>query len=220
VKRGTLIFAAVSLIAGCKAQLPRPATPLQSQSVEGLSAAVAEDARRSDLATESTVRAQLAADAAGSAKACLDLAPQDAGCLYSQAIALGLEAQAHPLHANETLKTMLGVLGRAEAADPEYDEAGPARVKALVLIRAPGWPLGPGDADLGLAAARRAVSLRPEYPPNVLALADALGKTGDARGAKETYQRAQLLIQAMPPSTDRDAWLRQADQALGRVAPR
>jgi hypothetical protein len=219
VTRGILV-ATIFLIAGCKAPLPRPTTPASSLSVEEFAAAVAEDARRSDLTTDSTVRAQLAADAAGSAQACLERAPQDVACLYSHAIALGLEAQAHPLHANETLKTMLDVLGRAEAADPEYDEAGPARVRALVLIKAPGWPLGPGDADLGLAAARRAVSLRPEYPPNVLALADALGKTGDTRGAKETYLRAQLLIQAMPPSSDRDAWGRQADQALGRVPPR
>jgi hypothetical protein len=218
--KGGILIAAVLLIAGCKAQAPRPAPATASQSVEELAAAVAEDARRSDLTTDSAVRAQLAADAAGRAQACLDHAPQEAACLYSQAIALGLEAQAHPLHASETLKTMLDVLGRAEAADPEYDEAGPARVRALVLIRAPGWPLGPGDADLGLAAARRAVSLRPEYPPNVLALADALGKTGDTRGAKETYLRAQILIQALPPSSDRDAWLRQADQALGRAPPR
>jgi hypothetical protein len=68
-----------------------------------------------------------------------------------------------------------------------------------------------------LAAARRAVSLRPEYPPNVLALPEALEKTGDTRGARETYLRAQLLIQSMPPSSDRDDWRRQADQALGRL---
>jgi hypothetical protein len=219
VKRGIFV-ATVLLIAGCKAPLPRPAAPPESSSIEELAAAVAEDARRIDLTSDPAVRAQIAADAAGSAQACLDRAPQAAACLYAHALALGLEAQAHPLHANETLKAMLDALGRAEAADPEYDQAGPARVRALVLIRAPGWPLGPGDADSGLAAARRAVSLRPEYPPNVLALADALGKTGDSRGAKETYLRAQLLIQAMPPSSDRDAWLHQADQALGRVQPR
>ena len=219
MKRGIFVVSTVLLIAGCKAPPPRPAAPPES-SIEELAAAVAEDARRIDLTSDPAVRAQLAAAAAGSAQACLDRAPEAAACLYSYALALGLEAQAHPLHANETLKAMLDALGRAEAADPEYDQAGPARVKALVLIRAPGWPLGPGDADLGLAAARRAVSLRPEYPPNVLALADALGKTGDTRGAKETYLRAQSLIEALPPSTDRDAWLRQADQALGRKLPR
>jgi hypothetical protein len=216
VKRSVSVAAAALLIAGCKAPL-RPALPPESRSVEQLAAAVAEDARRSDLASDSTLRAQLAANAADNAQACLDVAPQAVACVYAHAIALGLEAQAHPLHASENLKMMLDTLSRAEALDPEYSEAGPARVKALVLTKAPGWPIGPGDADAGLAAARRAVSLRPEYPPNVLALAEALSKTGDAHGAKEAYLRAQLLSQAMPPSSDRDDWLRQADQALGRL---
>ena len=111
---------------------------------------------------------------------------------------------------------MLEVLTQAESADPNYDEAGPARVRALVLIRAPGWPLGPGDADAGLAAARRAVSLRPQYPPNLLALAEALAKTGDASGARENYQRARDAAQALPAAADRDEWLSEADQGLLR----
>jgi cytochrome c-type biogenesis protein CcmH/NrfG len=111
---------------------------------------------------------------------------------------------------------MLAALGAAETADPEYDQAGPARVKALVLVKAPAWPLGPGDSEAGLESARRAVALRPEYPPNVLALAEALAKTGDAHGAQDAYRHAQELSRALPPSRDREDWLRQADQALGR----
>jgi hypothetical protein len=111
---------------------------------------------------------------------------------------------------------MLESLASAEAVDPNYDAAGPARVSALVLIRAPGWPLGPGDAEAGLAAARRAATLRPQYPPNLLALAEALAKSGDASGARENYERARALAQALPDGADRDAWLHEADQALRR----
>ncbi len=100
--------------------------------------------------------------------------------------------------------------------DPAYDEAGPSRVKALVLTRAPGWPLGPGDPDAGVVAVRKAVLLRPQYPPNVLALAEALAKTGDTNGARASYQRARDLAQALPPTADRDDWLRDADQGLRR----
>jgi hypothetical protein len=187
--------------------------------VEQLAATVAADARRSDIESDSAIRNQLAADALVNAQACLERAPQEAACLYYQGIALGLKARAHPLQANEALKSMLEALGTAEAADPGYDQAGPARVKALVLIKAPAWPLGPGDAEAGLASARRAVALRPQYPPNVLALAEALGKSGDARGAQDAYGHARELIQALPPSRDRDDWLREADQALGRGSP-
>jgi hypothetical protein len=187
--------------------------------VEQLAAAVAADARRSDLETGSTVRSQLAADALAHAQACLERAPQEAACLYYHAIALGLKARAHPLQANEALKSMLEALGAAEAADPDYDQAGPARVKALVLVKAPAWPLGPGDAEAGLASARRAVTLRSEYPPNVLALAEALAKSGDTHGAEDAYRHAKELSQALPPSRDREDWLREADQALGRSSP-
>ena len=111
------------------------------------------------------------------------------------------------------------VFGAAEAADPEYDQAGPARVKALVLVKAPAWPLGPGDVEAGLASAQRAVALRPQYPPNVLALAEALAKSGDTHGAEDAYRHAADLSQALPPSRDREDWLREADQALGRSPP-
>ena len=187
--------------------------------VEQLAAAVKEDSQRSDLETDSSIRNQLAADALGEAQACLERARQDVACLYSQAIALGMKARAHPLQANEALKSMLEALDAAEAADPAYDQAGPARVKALVLIKAPAWPLGPGDAEAGLTSARRAAALRPDYPPNVLALAEALAKTGNAHGATDAYRHARELSQILPPSRDRTDWLREADQALGRGSP-
>ncbi len=210
-------IAAVSL-AGCETPT-RPTAPPSAMTVDQLAAEVAADARRSDLTTDSKVRDQLAADALQSAQACLARAPQAGACLYYEGIALGLKARAHPLQANETLKAMLEALSRAEAADPSYDQAGPARVQALVLVKAPAWPLGPGDPETGLAAARRAAALRPEYPANVLALAQALAKTGDAHGAQDAYRRARDLSQALPPGRDRDDWLREAERGLSKVAP-
>jgi hypothetical protein len=109
---------------------------------------------------------------------------------------------------------MLQNLVSADATDPNYDKAGPARVRALVLIRAPGWPLGPGDTDAGLVAARRAVALQPDYPPNVLALAEALSKTGDEKGARENYLHARELAQSLPAGPERDDWLGEVEEAL------
>ncbi|HEY2780642.1 MAG TPA: hypothetical protein VGI90_07700 [Steroidobacteraceae bacterium] len=219
------VAAAALLLTACKATAVRPVAsmavlePGASMSVEQLAAAVAEDARRSDAEPDAKIREQLAANAGRDAQACLDRAPQAAACLYYHAIALGLEARAHPLRAGETLKSMIEALGRAEATDAQIDEAGPARVKALVLIKAPAWPLGPGDAEAGLASAREAVSLKPQYPPNSLALAEALAKTGDAGDAREAYGRARELSQALPASKDRDDWLRKAQQGLSKLPP-
>jgi len=205
------------MLAACASPL-RPTPPTTPSAVPGtvaeLAAAIARDAKRSDTETDSKRRDQLASDATVDAQACLAREPEAAACLYGQGVALGLAARAHPTRAGESLKSMLDFLARAEAADAHYDEAGPARVRALVLLRAPSWPLGPGDAEAGLAAARRAVALNPKYPANLLALAEALAKTGDAGGAHDTYVRARDAAQTLPASADRDDWLRAADQAL------
>jgi hypothetical protein len=211
---GVAAFTAL-LITGC-ATLPPAARPPTAGSVTELAAAIASDAERSEHESDPKVRAELAATALTDADACITREPQAAACLYGRAVALGLEARAHPTRAGDSLSKMLGDLAAAEAADPNYDHAGPARVRALVLTRAPGWPLGPGDPAAGLVAARRAVSLQEHYPPNVLALAEALDKTGDANAAQQAYLRARDAAQALPASAERDDWLRQANSALQR----
>jgi tetratricopeptide (TPR) repeat protein len=209
---------AAVVLAACTS-LAHRAAPNQAaapNSVAGLAAAIESDSQRSDHESEQKVREDLATDAGNDANACLALDPRAVACLYGHAVALGLEARVHPIRANQLLTNMLESLGNAETADPNYDHAGPARVRALVLIRAPGWPLGPGDADAGLVAARRAVTLQPDYPPNLLTLAEALMKTGDANGARENYEHARDLAQTSPSTPDRDSWLREANQALQR----
>ena len=206
--------AALALLAvGCVAP-PRSQTESTPASSERRVETISADARRSEHEPDPKVRGELAEDASREAQACLALEPQAAACLYGHALALGLEARAHPAHAGEWLRKMLADLSAAEAAEPGYDEAGPARVQALVLIRAPGWPLGPGDPAAGVVAAQRAVSLRPGYPPNLLALAEALAKSGDAQAAREAYQRAREEALGLPAASDRDEWLREADRAL------
>lgn len=212
-------FCVVASVALSGCSLPKRASgPLPEgapQSVDGLVAAIQSDSARSDTTTDGKVRVQLADEASGYADACIAQAPQAAGCLYGRGLALGLEARAHPTSANDALKSMLQALGSAEAADPDYDQAGPSRVRALVLLRAPGWPLGPGDPDSGLAAARRAVELKPLYPPNLLALGEALTKTEDPAGAHDAYAKARDAAQAWPAGgADKDDWLREAEQGL------
>jgi hypothetical protein len=203
------------LLTACQGTAVKSPPPATAQSPGELARLIAEDAKKSDQESDAKVREALAADALNRAQACVGLAPVDAGCLYYDGVALGLDARAHPSRALVTLKAMLIALQGAEAKDPAYDQAGPSRVRALVLIRAPGWPVGPGDAESGLSAAKRAVMLKPDYPPNVLALAEALAKNGDAHGAQENYQRARDMA-TQSSSADRDDWIKQADQGLKR----
>jgi len=201
------------MAAGCAAP-PQQRTESAPASIELRVAAITAAARRSEHEPDAKVRAELAEDARSEAEACLASEPQAAACLYGHALALGLEARSHPAHVGEWLGKMLEQLAAAEAADPGYDQAGPARVRALVLTRAPGWPLGPGDPAAAVIAAQRAVSLRPQYPPNQLALAEALAKSGDAQAAREAWRRARDEALAQPAAEERDEWLREADRAL------
>jgi tetratricopeptide (TPR) repeat protein len=216
--RGLTVGVTALLVVAC-ATPKRHNGPLPASapdSVDGLVAAIQADSRQADKTSDGGARAKLADEASAYADACLAKAPAAAGCLYGRGLAYGLLAQAHPLSANDSLKSMLDSLGKAETADPNYDHAGPSRVRALVLVRAPGWPVGPGDADTGLTSARHAVELQPDYPPNQLALGEALAKTGDANGAREAYGKARDIAQGLPASEDRDGWLRDATQGLQR----
>ncbi len=210
------VIGLAALVAAC-AMPRRPTGPPPSSApdtVEGLASAIRSVATRSDHAPDGETRARLADQAMSYADRCIAMAAQDPACLYGRALALGLQARAHPTSANASLKAMIEALNKVDASDPNYDQAGPARVRALVLLRAPGWPLGPGDADAGLTSARRAVELHPEFPPNQLALGEALGKTGDANGSRQAYERARDEATTYVSNEDRDGWLREANQAL------
>jgi hypothetical protein len=123
--------------------------------------------------------------------------------------------------ADDGLKKMVPALQRAIDKDPEYDEAGPHRVMALVLLRAPGWPVGPGDLEAGLDQAKLAVALRPEFPPNHFALGEALAANKDKSGAREAYIKGKALAAALRESGNPDApfWIVEADEALARLKP-
>ncbi len=205
---------AACALGACASKPPIPPPPPASATVADLTAAVLADSQRSERESDSKVRSDLADDAMRNANACVDRNPRIGACLYVRAIALGLQARSHPADAIGLLNDMLRDLGSAEDIDPTYDHAGPSRVRALVLLRAPAWPLGPGDADSALEWARHAVMLQPQYPPNLLALAEVLAKTGNAQAAAENYAKARKLAEAAPESADREDWLRQADQGL------
>jgi hypothetical protein len=201
-------------IAACTTP-PRAVVPVApAESSAALAASIAAAVQRSEHEPDARIRSQLADAALHDAEACVQQEPRSAVCLYGRGIALGLQAKAHPARAVTFLGDMLDTLARAEAADANYDEAGPARVQALVLIRAPGWPLGPGDPERGLAAAQRAVTLRPAYPPNWLALAEAQAKMGAADDARASYARGRDTASNLPDSSARAEWLQEAERGL------
>ena len=87
---------------------------------------------------------------------------------------------------------------------------------AIVLLRAPTWPLGPGDPDAALPEAQAAVQVDPGYAPNQLALGEALKKKGREAEARAAYSRAlQLALEAAARGEpDAGGWLEDARAAL------
>ena len=138
-------------------------------------------------------------------------------CDYALAIALGLQARDHPSTARGGLSQMVLLLRRAALAEPDLDHAGPDRVLALVLLRAPGWPLGPGDPEEALVVAGRAAARFRDYAPNQLALSEALAANGEPVAARAAANRALALAESAAAAGVPEAseWVREArDRAM------
>ncbi len=165
--------------------------------------------------TTSEARATAATRAVQAAQWC-DAAASPAPCAYWKAAALGQQARERPSTGLSGLPLIEQGFKDAAAADATLDEAGPDRALALLYLRAPGWPTGPGDPAKGLEHARRATSLREAYAPNHLALAEALAKTGDANAARQEDERALKLARDAQATGDPDAedWIREAERAI------
>lgn len=192
-----------------------------AKGIDGLVGAVRAKAWLANHETDGKKREELAVSAVQISQWCMKRQPEAAACAYWQAISVGLQAREIRATADDGLKKMVAQLQSAIEKDPLYDEAGPHRILAIVLARAPGWPLGPGDSEASLEEARKAESLKPDYPPNVLAVAEALAANKDRAGAREAYTRAKTMAVPRRDAGDPDAagWITEADEALAKIKP-
>ena len=165
------------------------------------------------------LREDLATRAVHAGQWCLEVAPDSPACRYRLAIAVGVQARERPGTGLDAMPTMLELLQAARSEDPELDRGGPDRVMALVYLRAPGWPSGPGDPDLGYEHAVAAVSIDSGYPPNHLVLGEALVMLERENEAIRAYGSALSLaeLQREGCSSDAGEWIREAQEALNRL---
>jgi hypothetical protein len=154
---------------------------------------------------DATVRGTLAKQQVELGQWCQRRAPSDPACDYRLALALGQQARERPSTGRDAVDNMVKLLRRAIAADAALDSGGPHRALALVLLRAPGWPAGPGDPEAALDEAREAVRLFPDVAGNQLALAEALEKNEQPEPARAAYERAAALAAAAMQAGDPDA---------------
>jgi hypothetical protein len=186
--------------------------------VEGLCGAMRTGAWLVEHEADAAVRDVLATESVELGQWCGRRAPDEPECEYRLALALGQQAREHPATAHDGLARMVALLERAADAAPALDDSGPDRVLALVLLRAPSWPTGPGDPELGLEHAGRAVARVGEAPANQLVLGEALAANGRGTEARAAFARALELALEAARSGDPDAseWRRDAEAWLAR----
>lgn len=186
--------------------------------VDGLLGAMRAMAFRIERERDASARARLAQEEVQLGQWCQRRAPSEAACDYRLALALGQQARERPSTGKDALARMVALLRQVIAVAPALDSGGPHRILALVLLRAPGWPMGPGDPEAALDEARAAARLFPGAAENQLVLAEALGKNGSPDGARAAYQRALELATAAAAAGDPDAerWRAEASAGVNR----
>ncbi len=217
MRRGPLVLLLGA--AACAAplrELPPSAAGAVAEDPAALAVQAREAARQTQHEPSADARLALATKAVEAGQRCVQAAPASAECDYALALALGVQARERPSTATQGLKTMVELLQKANGLDARLDHGGPARVLALVLVRAPGWPLGPGDPEAGLKSARQAAELFPDYPPNQLALSEALLSADDQAGSRTAAGRGLELARAAAAAGERDAddWVRDGEALL------
>jgi tetratricopeptide (TPR) repeat protein len=221
------------LVAEGNAAWAKRASPGQAEAAQGLylDAAVAANQRVDGLLgamrtlafriefEPGVAKGTLAGEAVELGQWCQRRRPSEAECDYRLAIALGQQARERPSTGKDALNRMVDLLHRTIAAAPTLDSAGPHRVLALVLLRAPSWPIGPGDSETALQEARAAARLVPDNAENQLVLGEALAANGKADEAREAYRKAAALATAAGHAGAPEAarWQAQAKSGIDKA---
>jgi tetratricopeptide (TPR) repeat protein len=217
LRQGEILYARRSLAAVQDASgVYLQAAQADPTRIDGLVGAVKSQIWIIDHEPDRTRREAAALLAVQAAQWCQRIAPTSPVCQYWLGAALGVQARERSSTALDALPRIEEFFRRAAEADPQIEEGGPFRALALLYARAPGWPTGPGDPERALAEARKAVALRPDYPPNQLALGEALDLNGDAQASHDAYSRALELAKSREATGDPDAaeWIQEAEKAL------
>jgi tetratricopeptide (TPR) repeat protein len=119
--------------------------------------------------------------------------------LYS-ALCMGLRAQFAPMEGLSLVKKMLKHAERVNQLDATLDHAAGARLLGGIYMKAPAWPTSVGDIEMAIEFLEKAVTLVPDWPENVLLLAEAYYTEDRIEDARNTLQKAKHLV------PDQGAW--------------
>lgn len=152
-----------------------------------------------DWATNKAQRASIAKDGIAACQQSL-VFTNIAFSHYYMAMDMGQLAQSETLGALKLVREMEIQFQVAADMDPSADFGGAARGLGLLYRDAPGWPISIGNRARARKFLESAVALAPNYPENVLNLAESYLKWGN-----KTDARTQLAaVDALWPSAQKN----------------
>ena len=152
-----------------------------------------------DNETNGPVRISAAKHGIALARQARELQPDRVEGHYWYALAVGLLADADRSYGLKAVGEMESALRRAIELDERYDYGGPVRVLGILLLRTPAPPVSIGSSRKGLRWLQRAAELFPDYPENLLYLAEAFHNNARVGEARQLLQK----VVAAPPWPDR-----------------
>jgi tetratricopeptide (TPR) repeat protein len=141
--------------------------------------------------------------------ACREAASLDvnsAAAYYYLALNLGELARGKKLGALKLLHEMEHALLRAAQLDPAFDYAGPDRALGMLYQQAPGWPVSIGNRNKARTHLQSAVELSPEYPENLISLAEAYAAWGEVRNLEAQLDDLSELLPKARLHFTGDTW--------------
>ncbi len=158
-----------------------------------------------DWATNKAQRAGIAKKGIAACQQSLLFTNSAAGHYY-MAMNKGQLARSETLGALKLVHEMEHEFLAAAGLDPGADFAGPERGLGLLYRDAPGWPMSIGNRSRARQFLESAVTIEPNYPENILNLAESYLKWGDKAGARKELDALDTLWPAAQKSLNGPHW--------------
>lgn len=161
-----------------------------------------------ELATNATQRAELARLGIAACRQVLVREPKSAPAHYYLAMNCGqlADAEAPSLAAYKLVHEIEREFKTAAELDEHFDHAGPVRNLGELYFQAPGWPLSVGSKRKAREWLERAATLAPDYPENLLNLAEAQLRWRLTDDAEKTLKKLDVLWPAAQTNLAGAAW--------------
>ena len=159
-----------------------------------------------DFATDDVERATIAVQGVAACRQLIAREPESAPAHYYLAMNLGQLAQTELLGALKLVNEMEREFKTAAGLDAHFDFAGPERNLGLLYREAPGWPASIGSKRKARSLLEQAARLAPDYPENLLNLAESYLHWHESDAAKLKLNALDSLWPAARTNFTGEAW--------------